>query len=279
MAARPVSPVLAPFAALARDLADLVRNPAAFAGGLAGTTLCIAGALALTLYGGPADAADPVDDDLLVLEFDGGLVMRKGPAPNPDAIPEKPIVDDQRAVDSGATNTVTVDPTTPPDPPKPQDPKPKPKPSRDPVDPNQQGRDSDRNVDGNNTYNDKPNADELPGDPFGSPDGWADRAEKGDKWATDVLAALSGLTVGSYAGVGQDVVYKFQIIVCADGRVEDVRTKGSTGKPDFDGQLRNAVERIKLPKAPPDVAKQLAGGCKKIPYIFTWSGKQGGGVQ
>jgi hypothetical protein len=98
-------------------------------------------------------------------------------------------------------------------------------------------------------------------------------AKDGDPWATAVLAALNNLTVGSYAGLGQDVTYKFQLIVCADGSIDDVRTKQSSGKPDFDGQMRNAIERIKLPKAPADLAKQLASSCKKIPYIFTWAGK------
>ena len=39
------------------------------------------------------------------------------------------------------------------------------------------------------------------------------------------------------------------------------------------GALKNAIESLKLPKAPPDIAKQLAGKCKRIPYDFTWSGK------
>lgn len=89
-----------------------------------------------------------------------------------------------------------------------------------------------------------------------------------------MLAALRTLTVGSYAGLGQDVTYKFQLTICADGRVTDVRTKQSTGALAFDGQLRNALERLQLPEAPPPL---LGATCKKIPHVFTWSGK--GNVQ
>ena len=56
------------------------------------------------------------------------------------------------------------------------------------------------------------------------------------------------------------------------GSIDDVRTKQSTGRPDFDGQIRNAITALKLPRAPADIAAQLAGNCKKIPYEFTWRG-------
>jgi hypothetical protein len=281
MSARPslLSPVIAPFSALAREFADIVRNPAACIGGLAGSTACMAAAVGLALYGAPLSEPSDPDDDELTVEFLPGVLVRKGTAPNPDEIPEKPIVNAQKAVETPPDSTVTTNQDAPPDikPPPKDPPKPPRKPARDPHDPNQQGEDSHINTDGNNPYKDPANAQELPGDPFGSPDGWSDRAEKGDPWATAVLAALNNLTVGSYAGLGQAVTYKFQLVLCADGRIDAVRTKQTTGKPDFDGQIRNALEMIKLPKAPPDVAKQLAGGCKKIPYVFTWSGKNSGG--
>lgn len=266
--------VLAPFVALARDCTDLLRNPRACLGGLAGSTMCMAGAFALALT--PAVVPPEQDDDELDFVFVGGAIVRKGTAPTDDPIPEKPIVDAQRATGSTPEITVTTNQDAPPDPrpPPPKDPPIKKPPSRDPVDPNQQGKPSDHNTPGNNQYNDPANAQDLPGDPFGSPDGWSDMARDGDPWATAVLGALNNLTVGSYAGLGQDVTYKFQLVVCADGRIDRVNTKGSTGKPDFDGQIRNGIERIKLPKAPPELAKQLAGGCKKIPYVFTWSGKK-----
>jgi hypothetical protein len=41
--------------------------------------------------------------------------------------------------------------------------------------------------------------------------------------------------------------------------------------------VKAAVEATKIPAPPANVAKQLAGGCKTIPYRFTWSG--GGKVE
>jgi hypothetical protein len=262
------------FTVLTRDLTDLLRNPRAFIGGLAGSTMCMAGVLGLTMFP-PADrdGGDEQDDELQ-MEFLAGALVRRGEKPPEDPIPVKVIVDATHAVDVPPDTTVTTNQDAPPAPPKPPPTPDKPKvPSKDPPDPNKPGKPGTHTTPGNNTHNDHPTADQLPGDPFGSPDGWSDMAKDGDPWATAVLAALNNLTVGSYAGLGQDVTYKFQIIVCADGTIDDVRTKQSSGKSDFDGQMRNAIERIKLPKAPADIAKQLAGGCKKIPYIFTWAGK------
>ena len=50
------------------------------------------------------------------------------------------------------------------------------------------------------------------------------------------------------------------------------------GDAQLDGQIKNAVESLKLPKAPANIAQQLAGKCKRIPYDFTWSAKGAGGV-
>jgi hypothetical protein len=97
-------------------------------------------------------------------------------------------------------------------------------------------------------------------------------AKDGDPWATAVMGALNGMKVGAYAGQGSAAAYQFQLVICADGRVDDVRTKKPSGDPKLDGAIKNALESLKLPKAPADIAKQLAGGCKKIPYVFTWSG-------
>lgn len=268
------------FNVLTRDFADLLRNPQACIGGLAGSTVCMAGSIALAMFGAPVSGDQDIEeDDELKLEFLAGALVRKGPKPPDDPIPEKPIVDTTYAVDPPPDTAVTNNQDLPPTPPKPSTSEPPKQPPRDPSTPTKTGKPSDHTTQGNNTHNDTPTAPELPGDPFGSPDGWADRAEDGDPWATAVLAALNGLTVGSYAGLGQDVTYKFQLILCADGSIDDVRTKQSTGKPDFDGQIRNSLERLKLPKAPADIARQLAGGCKKIPYIFTWTGKGKGTVK
>jgi outer membrane biosynthesis protein TonB len=270
------SAVLAPFAALARDLVGLVANRTAFAGGVAGTGAITAAAVALAALGPSlSDAREPEDDEL-AMAFMPGALVRKGPARDPTEIPEKEVVDRTRAAGGAPPTTITTDdtPVATPDTPKPPRPD-RPRSTETPDKPD--GREDVENREPNTPHNDRPTVDKLAGDPFGSPDGWSDRVERGDAWATAVLAALNKLTVGSYAGLGQDATFKFQLVICADGRIDGVRVKQSTGKPDFDGQIRNALESLKIPRAPADVAAQLAGKCKKLPYEFTWSGKSANG--
>ena len=281
--ARPSPAILAPFTAIRRDLGELWRNRAAFAGAVLGSSMFVSLAAAFALFGPSISDARPHAPDELEMEFIAGELVRLGEPLDPAAFPEKINVKATRAADAANVATVTDDDRALPDPePRERDDAPKPpvqprdRPDRDKPD----AEVSDRDRESNTPHDDPPTVRDLPGDPFGSPEGWAEMAKDGDPWATGVLAALNGMTVGSYAGQGQDTSYKFRLVVCADGRIDDVRTRQSTGKPDFDGLIRNAIERLELPKAPPELAKQLAGKCKKIPYEFTWRGKGGkGGVQ
>lgn len=271
--------LLAPLAAIGRELAALLHNRRAFAGGLLGSGLCCALAAGLVLLGpGLGHGKSPDDDDELVIDFLPGELVRLGETPDPL---EKVIVRETQAAAQPATPTVTDDDQAAPDPdPTPAEPPTK-IPPRDRPDPKHDGAPiSDHNQASNTPYNDPSTVERPPGDPFGSADGWSDLARDADPWATAVLAALNGMTVGSYAGLGQEATYKFQLVLCADGQVSDVRTKLSTGRPDFDGQIRNAIAALKLPKAPPAIAAQLGAKCKKIPYEFTWRGaSQHGNVQ
>lgn len=128
---------------------------------------------------------------------------------------------------------------------------------------------TDKNREGN-----KQHKDDIPtvNDSFGSPNDWVDMAKDGDPWATAVLEALNEMRVGAYAVQRSGAVFKFQLVICADGRVSGVRKKQTTGDVQFDAAIVHALESLTLPKAPDNIAKQLAGKCKKIPYVFTWSG-------
>lgn len=267
-----------PLAAISRDIGDIRRNPLAVLGGLAGTGGFLGVVVAMALFGPSTSRAHDKDDDELEMQFLAGALVRKGEKLDPSEIPVKVVVKETRAPDATAPATVTRDDQALPDP-EPTarpDPKIKPTPSTDPKNPAAPVSDRDRKP--TTPYDDPATADDAPGDPFGSADGWADMAKDGDPWATAVLKALNGMTVGSYAGLGQDVSYKFQLVICADGSIEDVRTKQSTGKPNFDGQINAALERLKLPKAPPAIAAQLGSRCKKIPYEFTWRGASSSGT-
>jgi outer membrane biosynthesis protein TonB len=276
---RPLPALLAPLAAVRREFADIARNPVACLGGVAGSGAFMAAAVALALFGPSTSDAHEPEPDELVMEFLPGELVRLGQKLDPEKIPEKIIVQNTVAAPPPVEVKVTTDQTIADKPPEPTEPvkDPKPRPDKPPVKPKPDAKPGETTHDANTPYNDPATADQLPGDPFGSADGWSDRAKDGDPWATAVLAALNGMTVGSYAGLGQDVSFKFQLVICADGSIDEVRTKKSTGKPDFDGQIRNALGALKLPKAPADIAKQLAGKCKKIPYEFTWSGKSANG--
>ena len=93
-----------------------------------------------------------------------------------------------------------------------------------------------------------------------------------------MLGALNGMKVGAYGAQGKAATYKFQLVVCADGTVDRIKVTQPSGDAQLDGQIKNAVESLKLPKAPANIAQQLAGKCKRIPYDFTWSAKGAGGV-
>jgi outer membrane biosynthesis protein TonB len=278
---RTVPAFLTPLTAVGRDLGDLFRNPVAFIGGVLGSGAFMGGAFVLAMYGlDHKDEEGADDDDELEMEFMPGELVRKGEKIDPQDIPEKIIVEETVAAAAPTETKITTDEKAKPDPKPEKVDKPKPdKPSTEAPDPNKKGaKESDKNREGNKQYDtDIPTVKDLPGDPFGSADGWSDMAKDGDPWATAVLAALNGMKVGAYAAQGSQAVFKFQLVLCADGSIDDVRKKQSTNDPKLDGAIINALETLKLPKAPPDIAKQLSGKCKKIPYEFTWAGKGGSG--
>jgi len=274
--------LLAPFASFAREFGDIFRNPAAFFGGIFGTGLFAGGVAALVLFGPKFEGRDAAeDDDVLDMEFMPGALVRKGEKMDPMTIPEKIIVEETVAAAAEVEAKITKDEKAVPnpDPPKADKPKDKVKATEAP-DPNKKGaKESDKNREGNKQYDtDLPTVKDLPGDPFGSPNGWADMAKDGDPWATAVLGALNGMKVGAYGAQGKAATYKFQLVVCADGTVDRIKVTQPSGDAQLDGQIKNAVESLKLPKAPANIAQQLAGKCKRIPYDFTWSAKGAGGV-
>jgi len=279
---RTIPALLTPFVSLGRELGDIFRNPVAFFGGVFGTGLFAGGVAALVMFGpsfeGRAEAAD--DDDVLDMEFMPGALVRKGEKIDPTTIPEKIIVEETVAAAAPAEVKITKDEKAVPNPEPKKTDKPKDVKATEAPDPNKKGaKESDKNREGNKQYDtDLPTVKDLPGDPFGSPNGWADMAKDGDPWATAVLAALNGMKIGAYAGQGKAATYKFQLVVCADGSVDRIKVTQPSGDGQLDGQIKNAIESLKLPKAPANIAKQLAGKCKRIPYDFTWSAKGSGGT-
>lgn len=275
---RTIPALLAPFASFTREFADILRNPVAFVGGLVGTGAFAGGVFALAMFGPKFEvSAAEEDDEELDMEFLPGELMRKGEKIDPEKIPEKIIVEETVAAEAKTETKVTKDEKAAPDP----EPKKADKPKEDvkateKPDPNKKGaKESDKNRDTNNPYKDPPTVKDLPGDPFGDPDGWSDINKAGDPWATAVMKALNGMKVGVFGAQGKDAIYQFQLDVCPDGKLKQRKRVKSTGDNELDGKIANALDAIKVPLTK-EVVAALGGGCKKIRYDFTWKGTGGG---
>ncbi|MEZ4384690.1 MAG: TonB C-terminal domain-containing protein [Nannocystaceae bacterium] len=269
---RPVPALLSPFIPISRELAAIVRNPQAFVGGIVGTALISAGMWALLTI--PQANAEEPDADELEMEFIPGALVRQGEKIDPEKLPEKMIVEETVAAEESTADKVTTDEKAEPPPEKKKtDDNPEKTKSTQKPDPNKKNATkSDKNRDTNKQFKtDLPTVKDLPGDPFGSADGWADMAKDGDPWATGVIGALNKMKVASYAAQAKSGTYQFQITICANGTISKVDTKRSSGDAKLDNAVKSSVLLTKIPLPPTEVAKQLKGGCKKIPYRFTWS--------
>lgn len=276
---RTVPMVLAPFVEIGRQVGDIFRNPAAFFGGLIGTALVSGGVAALVMFGPTFEVSAAGDEsDELEMEFVPGELVRLGEKLDPTQIPEKIIVEETRAAEAATETKVTTDDkAVPSEQPKKEDKKKTDVKATEKPDPNK-GKDvkeSDKNRDSNTPYKDLPTVKDLPGDPFGSADGWSDTFKEGDPWATEVMKVLNNMKVGVYAAQGKDAEYQFRLEVCPDGRLKAQRKK-STGDPTLDGAIQNAIASLKV-SMPKNVGELLKGSCKTIKYQFTWRGKGGGG--
>jgi len=269
---RTVPALLSPFVPIGREFGALLRNPTALVGAFLGTAAVSAGLWALLMIP-QANAADEEVSDELVMDFVPGALVRQGEKIDPEKIPEKLIVEETVAAEEASADKVTKDETAKPASEDKSKDEPEKTKSKEKADPNKKdAKKSDKNRDTNKQFkNDLPTVKDLPGDPFGSANGWADMAKDGDPWATGVIGALNKMKVGAYAGQGKTGSYKFQIVICANGTIDRVNQKQSSGDKTLDNMVKSAVLTTKIPKPPADVAKQLKGGCKTIPYRFTWS--------
>lgn len=272
------SAFLAPFQLIARDIAMLFKVPLAFFGSMFGTlALCIGTVVALWVFdAGQADA-----EDELTLEFEPGTLVRIGKKMEEQDIPEKLIVEETVAAESEPTpeppkseEAVTKNNDPPPkkkDPPKEKEP-PKQKPRERP-DPRKKGaKESDHNQDKNTPYDDLPTVDELPGDPFGDPGGWAALKKEGDPWATGVMAALNNMKIPAYAAKAKNGQYRFEMKVCKDGTVSQVYQKQSTGDAQLDEAIKAEILQLKVPTPSSKVLKMMQSSCMKLKYRFVWTG-------
>lgn len=266
--------ILAPFGSIMRDAKEILSRPLPLLGGVVGTCLLCGGIGAFFLAS--SSLAQAEDEDLLDIEFMPGEIARLGDAPEPDKIPDKIIVDDQRAADAEPEKVLTKEdkpPEKPPEKPKPKDP-PKKKEKKKRIAPRSKkktGKLSDKDVQGNNKFGDLATLDRLPGNPFGSADGWGKLNRAGDPWATSVMGALNRMKVPAWAAQasGRSPV-RFRIKICKDGRISQVMKKGSSGDSRLDDAVIQELLRLKIPRPPPHVAKAMSGSCTTMKYNFAW---------
>ncbi|HEY8379538.1 MAG TPA: hypothetical protein VIK91_23760 [Nannocystis sp.] len=276
---RTVPMLLAPLVELSRQFFDIFRNPTAFFGSIIGSALLTGGIAALVMFG-PTFEVSADDGDELDMEFMPGELVRLGQKMDPQDIPEKIIVEETVAAPAPEAPAETTKLTTdekaqPTEPPKKEEKKKTDAKSTEKPDPNKKNaKESDKNRDSNTPYKDLPTVKDLPGDPFGDPQGWSDIAKAGDPFATEVMKVLNGMKVGIYAGEGKDAVYKFRLEVCPDGRLSAQKKQG-TGDNTLDARIKNAIDSLKI-SVPKNVQELLKGKCQKIRYEFTWRGQGGG---
>ncbi|GEM_PF-1114334 len=252
------------------QLIVLSREPGPFVGGLVGMVVLCGGLVAFFVYMPSVSAADVETEDELTIDFQPGALVRLGPKP-PEDLPEKQIVEDTRVEEDATKEAVTKDeqPPVETEDKKKKDPKKK---TKDKVDPNKKKdvKISNTNKKSNTPYDELPNVEELSGDPFGDPGGWADLKKDGDPWATAVMKALNGMSVPSYAAKGFKGQYRFELKICKDGSIDRVYTKGSSGSTELDAAVKGELKKTRLPRPPLKVAKNMKSNCVKIKYRFVW---------
>lgn len=264
---RAVPAVLSPLTAIWREIRSLFSVPLAFVGGFFGMIIVSAGMVALALWA-PNFALASTEDEF-ELEFEPGALVRLGKKLEEKELPEKIIVEETRVEEQATPDALTKDDKKEADPePKKKDDEPKK--SKDKPSDKKKGKVSDHEQQSNNPWNDLPTVDQLPGDPFGSPNGWSDMVKDGDPWATSVMAALNNMKVGSWAAQSKQGQYGFVLKVCKDGSVDQVLTKQSSGNAELDEAVRGELLKLRIPRPPAAVLKKMKSSCVTLKYTFIW---------
>jgi hypothetical protein len=261
--------LLTPFVAIARDVRDIISVPLPMIGGLLGTGLTSVAVyflLNLGIGSGQADAAAPEDE--FMLEFEPGALAKLGEPPKD--IPEKPVHEELRTPEDAVEEAVTEEEKPPVEEVEKKETKEVKKDDK-PPNPNKDAKESNKNQKDNNPYDDIPNDAPDIGDPFGSPDGWADMAKDGDPWATAVMGALNNMKVPAYAAkLPQGKPYKFMLKICKDGKIDTVLNKQSSGNAELDTAIKGELMKLKIPKPPKKVLDMMPSQCVLLKYQFSW---------
>lgn len=268
------NPITAVFGQFYRDIADLFRQPLAFASGLGG--MLLTGGLLYFGFGVLANAEETEeDDDEFMIDFEPGTLVKLGQEIEEKELPEKIIVQETRPEEDTINETVTEDEEAKPVEEPPPEPDEKPKKTDKP--PPKVKKDKKLPTSKLPTTANTPHKRDLPtvkvdkGDPFGDPGGWDDLKKEGDPWATSVMKALNGMKVGAFGAKPPPGNFKFEMSICKDGKITAVRNKGGSLSADGQASVKLALEQLKIPRPPPKIASKMKGNCTKLRYRFNWS--------
>jgi hypothetical protein len=242
------SALAAPFVVVGQELRQIASQPGPFFGGLLGTIMSCAALCGALLWMPSPAAAKP--EPVFTIDFIPASAMPLGEldgetdavATSEPAI-EAPVSEPGPSVSDAAT---TPSPKPKPNPSPSPNPKPSPNPNPDP---------------------------DLGGaNPFGDPNAWSDLVGDGDPWAAAVMAELRSMKVPAWAGkIATDRPFAFRLIICKDGRIDQVLRKQSTGDVDLDATLEHEISRLVLPRVPASMAAAMPRSCVMLNYQFTWS--------
>lgn len=267
------NPISAVLGSIGRDIADLLRNPLAFVGGLGGMLLTCGLLFFSFSVLANAETTEEEDPDLLI-DFEPGALVKLGVEIDEKELPEKIIVQETRAEEETVNETVTEEeeakpaeelPPEPDEKPKKVD-KPPPKEKKDKKLPT-----SKLPTVKNTPFKDPPTVAQPKGDPFGDPGGWSDLKKDGDPWATAVMKAMNNMKVGAFGAKAPPGDFKFQITICKDGKIKTVSKKGGSLSTDGQNSVRLALEQLDIPRPPAKVLAAMKSSCAKIRYTFRWS--------
>jgi hypothetical protein len=240
------SALAAPFVVVGQELRQIASQPGPFFGGLFGTIVSCAALCGALLWMPSPAAAKP--EPVFTIDFIPASAMPLGEldgetdaAATSEPAIEAPVSEPGPSVSDAATT-----------------PSPKPKPNPNP----------------NPNPNPSPNSTPNPGgaNPFGDPNAWSDLVGDGDPWAAAVMAELRAMKVPAWAGkIATDRPFAFRLIICKDGRIDQVLRKQSTGDADLDATLEHEISRLVLPRVPASMAAAMPRACVMLNYQFTWS--------
>ena len=267
---RVVPAALAPLAEIWRQLRAILDVPLAFYGGVFGMIVLCAATVFFFLYmPGVGLVGEAEEEEEFLLDFEPGALVRLGKKLEDPTIKE--IVEETRTEEAAVKETVTKKDEPPPEK-KEEKKKEKQTESTEKPDPNKNKdvKVGKVNQEKNTPYNELPTVEQLSGDPFGDPQGWAKLKKDGDPWATAVMRALNGIKVPSFAAKSFNGQYRFELKICKDGRIDKVYTKKASGSADLDNAVKGELLRLKIPKPPSKIANKMKSPCVKLKYRFVW---------